>query len=108
MAGWRLLKWFATREGRRPCRFWELQEEIGYRAASIRPLVNMLSAVGFCDERVYLYLATDLTPVPSALEEDEFIHPVVMTLKEALRLLDGGAILDAKTQLALLLAARLF
>lgn len=86
----------------------ELQEEIGYRAASIRPLVNMLSAVGFCDERVYLYLATDLTPVPSALEEDEFIHPVVMTLKEALRLLDGGAILDAKTQLALLLAARLF
>jgi ADP-ribose pyrophosphatase len=84
----------------------ELQEEIGYRAGTVEPLVAMLSAVGFCDERVYLFLARGLTPVPSAPEADEFIDPVVMTLEEALQLIDRGEIVDAKTQLALLLAAR--
>lgn len=86
----------------------ELEEEIGYRPGEVEPLCSTLSAIGFCNERIYLYLARQLTPVPAAPEEDEFIEPVVMTLDEALDLLDQGAIVDAKTQLALLLAARRF
>lgn len=84
----------------------ELEEEIGYRPGSVEPLCSMLSAIGFCDERVYLYIARDLVPVPSALEADEFIEPVPMHLDAALKMLDAGEITDAKTQLALLLADR--
>jgi hypothetical protein len=67
----------------------------------------MLPAVGFCDERLFLFLARELTPVPMAQEEDEFIEAVPMAFEEALRLLDAGYIGDGKTQLALLLAARM-
>lgn len=84
----------------------ELQEEIGYCPGTLKPLADMLSAVGFCDERVFLFLATELTAVPRALESDEFIEPVTMPLVKALELLDRGEIVDAKTQLALLLADR--
>jgi ADP-ribose pyrophosphatase len=66
----------------------------------------MLSAIGFCDERVHLYIASQLEPVPSALEADEFIEPITMELDAALKLLETGEIVDAKTQLALLLAER--
>lgn len=84
----------------------ELEEEIGYRAGRVSPLGSMLSTVGFCDERVYLFLARDLTVVPAAPEEDEFIETVAMELPEALGMVAQGRIADAKTQLALLLAAR--
>jgi ADP-ribose pyrophosphatase len=84
----------------------ELEEEIGYRPDTVEPLCSMLSAIGFCDERVYLYVARDLVPVPRALEADEFIEPVPMHMDTALRMLEAGEIVDAKTQLALLLADR--
>ena len=81
----------------------ELQEEVGYRAGRIERLGEMLTAVGFCDEVVHLFVARDLTPVPAAPEPDEYIEAVPMPLAEALRLLRAGEISDGKTQLALLL-----
>ena len=81
----------------------ELQEEVGYRAGRIERLGEMLTAVGFCDEVVHLFVARDLTPVPAAPEPDEYIEAVPMPLAEALRLLRAGEIPDGKTQLALLL-----
>jgi ADP-ribose pyrophosphatase len=85
----------------------ELEEEIGCRAARLDKLGEMFSTIGFCDERIYLYLARQLSAVPTALEEDEFIEPVSMPLPDALQLVDDGLIGDGKTQLALLLADRL-
>jgi ADP-ribose pyrophosphatase len=84
----------------------EMQEEVGYRPAEVEPLGSMLSAIGFCDERVYLYIAKGLTAVESSPEADEFIEPVTMTLEAAMQMLKKGEIIDAKTQLALLLAER--
>jgi ADP-ribose pyrophosphatase len=66
----------------------------------------MLSAIGFCDERVYLYIAKGLTAVESSPEADEFIEPATMSLEAAMQMLKKGEIIDAKTQLALLLAER--
>ena len=85
----------------------ELAEEIGYHPGRLTRLTTMLPAVGFCDERLFLFLARGLTPVPMAQEEDEFIEVVPMAFEEALRLVDAGYIGDGKTQLALLLAARI-
>jgi len=84
----------------------ELQEETGYRADSVEKLGKMITAVGFCDEVVHLYLAMDLHPVDRALEPDEFIELSPLPLEEALHMVETGEIADGKTQLALLLYAR--
>jgi ADP-ribose pyrophosphatase len=84
----------------------EMEEEVGYRPAEVEPLGSMLSAIGFCDERVYLYIAKGLTAVESSPEADEFIEPATMSLEAAMQMLKKGEIIDAKTQLALLLAER--
>lgn len=84
----------------------EIQEELGYRAGKVEKLGEMLTAVGFCDEVVHLYLGTDLEPVERALEPDEYIEVVDMPLAEALEMVERGEIPDGKTQLALLLARR--
>jgi len=80
----------------------ELQEEIGFRATTITPLGFIYSSIGFCNERIHLFLARDLEKTRTALEPDEFIEPVIMTLEKALELLQSGMIPDAKTQVCLL------
>ncbi len=82
----------------------ELQEEVGYRAGRIEKLGEMLTAVGFCDEVVHLFVARELTPVPRELEPDEYIEVRPMPVAEALEMVAAGSIPDGKTQLALLLA----
>lgn len=82
----------------------ELREEAGYRAGRLEPLGEMLPAVGFCTERVSLFLARNLTAVPQALEPDEHLEVVPLQAAEVLAMIDRGEIPDAKTQLALLLA----
>jgi len=83
----------------------ELREEVGYRAGSLERLGEMLTAVGFCDEVLHLFVATDLSPVPAAPEPDEYIELLPLPLAEALQMVRRGEILDGKTQLALLLYA---
>lgn len=95
-------------EDARNCIARELQEEVGYKAGSLRWLTAMYAAIGFCDERLDLYLAQDLTRVPQQLEPLEYIEVVVMSWERAWKLLQEGAILDAKTQLALLWYQQLF
>ena len=56
----------------------ELAEEIGKRAAHWEELLAFYTSPGFSDERVWLYLATDLSeaPEPGAADEDERIEIV--------------------------------
>jgi len=84
----------------------ELQEEVGFRAETVEKLGEMITAVGFCNEIVHLYLAKGLRSVERALEPDEFIEPFPLPLDDALRMVEAGEIADGKTQLALLLYAR--
>ncbi len=80
----------------------EMEEEAGYRAGRMRRLAVFYPSPGFCTEKMHLFLAERLTPLPQRLEPDEQIrvHPVSVT--RALRLLREGRILDAKTIIALL------
>ncbi len=81
----------------------ELIEEVGYRAQTVEKLGEMLPAVGFCDERIHLFVASGLQVVPQALEPDEYIELLPLPLAEALAMVAAGQIPDGKTQLALLL-----
>ncbi len=86
----------------------ELAEEIGQAAAEWRPLARFFSAPGFCDEEMHCFAATGLMPVDGAKpDDDERIEVVAMPLAEAIARVDSGEICDAKTIVALLLAARL-
>ncbi len=80
----------------------ELIEEIGYRSAAVASLGFIYSSIGFCNEKIYLYTAGKLEKTTTALEPDEFIEPQIVSLEEALRMIESGEIVDAKTQVALL------
>ncbi|MCC6743486.1 MAG: NUDIX hydrolase, partial [Acidobacteria bacterium] len=83
----------------------ELEEEAGFSAGSIEPLGSMLVAPGYTTERIYLFRATGLSPVPPRPDEDERIEVVIVTFDEALAMIDSGEIEDGKTIVALLRAA---
>ena len=82
----------------------ELAEEAGLRARRVEWLTTMLPTPGYSNERLYLYLATGLTPCETHLDADEFVDVVRMPLQEAVDRVLGGEIPDGKTALALLLA----
>lgn len=80
----------------------ELIEETGYRAEHIRPLIDFYTSPGVMDERMYLFLATGLTPGPMDLAPGEQIEPLLCTWDEAMRMIRDGRIRDAKTIAGLL------
>ncbi len=90
------------------CAARELREETGYRATTLTRLgpTAILTAPGFTDERIHLFMATGLRAGAAAREPDESITLVVYPLSEALDLVLRGAIHDAKTALALLYFAQ--
>ena len=88
------------------CAARELEEETGFRAGSIVPLATFYTTPGMTDELMHAFLATDLTPVPQRLEEDERIQVVQVSPSEAFGLLDRNELLDAKSMLTLLIAQR--
>ena len=62
----------------------ELAEEIGKRAEHWEELVAFYTSPGFSDERVWVFIATELsdTPEPSAADEDERIEIVPWPLTQ--------------------------
>ena len=85
----------------------ELQEEAGLAAGDWHSLGSFLSTPGFCDERIHLYLARTLTPVPADLHAHEVIEVHWLDYRQALEKAQNGEIEDAKTLIGLMLAAPL-
>lgn len=84
----------------------ELIEETGYRAERLDPLAVFYTTPGLTDETMHAYIATGLTPVGQALEDDEQIEVHPTPVDRVLAMLDSGQLKDAKSMLALLLALR--
>ena len=83
----------------------ELEEELGFRARVLSKLGEFLVAPGYCEERLFVYLATGLEASEQNLDDDEEIEVVRMTFAEALASVHSGEIDDAKSIIAILLAA---
>jgi ADP-ribose pyrophosphatase len=88
------------------CATRELLEETGMTARSMEWLATVYPSPGYCSEILTIYLACDLTCGQSNLEEGEFLSVHPYPFNEALAMVDRGEILDAKTQVGLLRAAR--
>jgi len=85
----------------------ELEEEVGYRASELRKLGEFFVAPGYCEERLFVYLATGLEASEQNLDDDEEVEVVRMPFDEALARVHSGEIDDAKSIITILLAATL-
>ena len=79
----------------------ELEEETAY-TGKLELLYDFYSAIGFCNEKLKLYLASDLKKVenPSPQDEDETLEVLEVSLEEDKELIQSGHICDAKTIMA--------
>jgi 8-oxo-dGTP pyrophosphatase MutT (NUDIX family) len=86
----------------------ELIEETGYRAGRIEPLTRFVNSVGFSDEEIEIFLATELTEVEPAVQGVEEQHMTVerVSFDDALALIDKGELRDGKSVVGVLLALR--
>ena len=87
------------------CALREVEEETGLRAAHLTSLGWIWTTPGFTDEKIWLYLATGLTPTAQAHESDEVITVERLPLAEAAQMAASGEITDGKSVCALLRAS---
>lgn len=83
----------------------ELKEELGLVAAQLEKLSEFFVSPGFCEEKMWVYLATELSQGEQALEDDEILDVVRLPIADALEMITSGEIQDAKTIIGLMLAA---
>jgi len=86
----------------------ELEEEIGVRAGRIEKLVEFYVSPGFLTEKMFLFLATDLTETKQNLEEDEILSIERNSFSDAFELIRSGEIEDAKTIVGLVMTGARF
>jgi ADP-ribose pyrophosphatase len=80
----------------------ELEEETGCRAKQWTFLSEYFSTPGFSDERMFLYLAEDLSFAESHPDPDEFVKVERIPVAQVKQMILDGHIQDAKTLVALL------
>ncbi len=82
----------------------ELAEEVGLGARSWQPILSYYSSAGFTDERVHLFLATELHESSAQSEENERIEIVRWPLARLDAAIEECR--DAKTLIGLMWLAR--
>jgi ADP-ribose pyrophosphatase len=83
----------------------ELEEELGVVSGSLEKLTEFFVSPGFCEEKMWVYLATELHETQQQLEEDEILEVVRIPFSQALSMITTGEIEDAKTIIGIMLAA---
>lgn len=80
----------------------EIIEEIGYEAKEMAPLFDFYSTPGFSNEKLYAFVAKDLTHVGQNLDPDEKISVEILPWEKILQMIKEGIIHDGKTIATLL------
>ena len=80
----------------------ELEEETGYRSDSLEWLITLRTTVAFCDEKIEIYVAKNLTAASQHLDEDEYVDVKAYAIEELKEMIFGGTIEDSKTIAAIL------
>ena len=83
----------------------ELIEETGYSASGWQKLGEITPVPGYSDERIHIYLATELQPAEQHLDADEVIQVQEVEFKDALEMIGKGIIQDAKSIVGLFMAS---
>jgi len=80
----------------------ELEEETGYQSDNFKHVLTFNPCVGYSDEVIKIFLATNCYKVlnPKPMDEDEFIDILIVSKEEVKKLLSDGLIIDGKTIIA--------
>lgn len=79
----------------------ELIEETGYKARSVKKILDFFPTPGYSNERIYIFKATGLVKAEKNPEEDEFLETVILPINKVKQMIKQGTIKDGKTLLAL-------
>ncbi len=85
----------------------ELLEETGHIAENWEDMGFIYPSPGFCDEKLYLYKASNLTFEKQQPDENEIIDFFEIELEEAFNMIKTGEIKDAKTICSIMKAYKL-
>ena len=88
----------------RPAALRELEEEVGLVPAKLTDLGALYTSPGFSQEVIHLYLAQELTQVPTHPDADEFLEIEYLPFETLLGMVMDGVIVDGKTATAVLKA----
>ena len=84
------------------CALRELAEETPYAAEKVELAATFYTAPGFCDEKMYLYRAVNISKSSKLHpDQDEFIETVLLDRQEVLAAVRNNEIQDAKTLIGL-------
>ena len=83
------------------CAARELEEETGYKAGKLEHLFTMFPSPGILDEKMFIFMARELTPSKTNFDEDEQIVTRPMSFRDLRIQLKANNIKDAKTIAAL-------
>ena len=75
----------------------ELEEETGYIGGDWQSLGYINPSPGFCDEKLHLFFAKNLTFKAQNPDDGEIIESFEYDIKEVLQMINSGEINDAKT-----------
>jgi ADP-ribose pyrophosphatase len=84
----------------------ELIEETGYSAGQWHRLGEITPVPGYSNERIHIFLATELQPADQNLDEDEVIQVQAVDFLKAIEMIGDGEIQDAKSIAGLFLASQ--
>lgn len=80
----------------------ELEEEIGFKARDLKLLTVYYSSVGFTNEKMHIFLASQLTKFKRRGDSDEDIRLRYVKITDIETMLKSGEIKDAKTIIGLI------
>ena len=75
----------------------ELKEETGFEAKNFQYLFEFYTSPGYTNEKIYLFLASDLIEGEQELDEGEYCEVVKFEIDELIKMIDIGKIIDSKT-----------
>ncbi|MFQ6011314.1 MAG: NUDIX hydrolase [Nitrososphaerales archaeon] len=90
------------------CALRELEEETGYVASEMKPVLSFYLAPGYSTEIMHIFRAGTLQKTGQRLEEDEAVEIIEVELDEAISMIGRKEIEDAKTITSLLATKFLF
>lgn len=84
----------------------ELKEETGYTTEKMEYLIEFYTSPGFTNEKIYLFLATNLVKEEAEQDTDEYITVEKYNIDVLMKMIERGEITDSKTIIGILFAKK--